>query len=426
MHLFIHNTGGVFLTQFLTKVEQLESVNYQVLSHGSVVSPQGFQAGGFHCGIKRKRPDLGWIYSEVPAEAAGVYTTNQFQAAPLQVTQESLAVEQKLQSILVNSGVANSCTGDEGLQKAYDMRSIFSKHFSIPEHYTSIVSTGLIGTQIPMEKVTKGIHQIPFDVQDAEQFGRAILTTDTFIKHIAIEMNIDGQKVTIGGSAKGSGMIHPNMATMLGFLTTDAKVEQNDLSAAIHEITKSTFNMITVDGDTSTNDMVLAMANGMAANNPLTKDHPQWHVFKEGLEIVSKSLSKMIARDGEGATKLIEAEVKGASSEEAAQKISKTIVGSNLVKSAVFGNDANWGRIVNAIGYSGETIKLEKLNVYLGTITVVENGFPVSFNEEDAITYLNQENIQIIVDLNQENSSATAWGCDLTYDYVKINGSYRT
>ncbi|WP_027445729.1 bifunctional ornithine acetyltransferase/N-acetylglutamate synthase [Pontibacillus marinus] len=414
------------MKSFVTEVDLLETEDYKVISDGSVISPQGFQAGGFHCGIKRKRPDLGWIYSEVPADAAGVYTTNQFQAAPLKVTQESLAIEQKLQSILVNSGVANSCTGEEGLQKAYNMRASFAQHFSLPEHYTAVVSTGLIGTQIPMEKVKQGINQIPFHVQEAEQFGRSILTTDTFIKHIAIELNIDGQKVIIGGAAKGSGMVHPNMATMLGFLTTDAKVDQDDLSDALSEITQSTFNMITVDGDTSTNDMVLAMANGMAENNPLTKDHPEWQVFKQGLKIVCESLSKMIARDGEGATKLIEVEVKGASTNEAAQKISKTIVGSNLVKSAVFGNDANWGRIVNALGYAGEPIQLEKINVYLGNITVIENGNPVSFNEEDALSYLNQENVQIIVDLNQGDSDATAWGCDLTYDYVKINAAYRT
>ncbi|WP_236561216.1 bifunctional ornithine acetyltransferase/N-acetylglutamate synthase [Pontibacillus sp. HMF3514] len=414
------------MTDFVTEVDLLETEDYKVISDGSVISPQGIQAGGFHCGIKRKRPDLGWIYSEVPAEAAGVYTTNQFQAAPLKVTQESLDVEQKLQSILVNSGVANSCTGEEGLQNAYNMRAFFAQHFSLPEHYTAVVSTGLIGTQIPMEKVKQGINQIPFHVQEAEQFGRSILTTDTFIKHIAIELNIDGQKVIIGGAAKGSGMVHPNMATMLSFITTDAKVDQDDLSAALREITQSTFNMITVDGDTSTNDMVLAMANGMAENKTLTKDHPEWDVFKQGLNIICESLSKMIARDGEGATKLIEVEVQGASTHEAAQKISKTIVGSNLVKSAVFGNDANWGRIVNALGYTGEPIQLEKLNVYLGSITVIENGSPVLFNEEDAITYLNQENIQIFVDLKQGESQATAWGCDLTYDYVKINAAYRT
>jgi len=239
-------------------------------------------------------------------------------------------------------------------------------------------------------------------------------------------LNIDGQKVTIGGAAKGSGMVHPNMATMLGFLTTDAKVEQRDLSDALKDITQNTFNMVTVDGDTSTNDMVLAMANGLAKNKPLTKEHPEWDVFKEGLEFVCKALSKMIARDGEGATKLIEAEVKGASNQESAQVISKTIVGSSLVKSAVFGSDANWGRIVNALGYSGELINLEKLNVMLGNIIVIENGHPVPFNEEDAITYLNQDTIRITVDINQGDSRATAWGCDLTYDYVKINASYRT
>lgn len=407
-----------------SSVDQEENIH--VISNGDVTSPKGFKAGGLHCGIKYKRPDLGWIYSETPAVAAGVYTTNAFKAAPLVVTQESIAVEHRLQSILVNSGSANSCTGEQGLANAYAMRHAFADHISVPEHYVAVVSTGLIGEQLPMEKIKDGIGQISLNHIETDQFEKAILTTDTSTKHIAVQLKIDGKIVTIGGAAKGSGMIHPNMATMLGFVTTDAAIHQKDLLQALKKITNKTFNMITVDGDTSTNDMVLVLANGLAENESLSKEHPQWDMFVEGLTHVCQTLAKKIARDGEGATKLIEVKVKGASDDQSAQVIGKAIVGSNLVKTAVYGADPNWGRIVNAVGYSGEPINTMKINVTLGIITVVEEGLPVPFNEEEAIAYLKQENIEILVECGIGNGEATAWGCDLTYDYVKINASYRT
>lgn len=405
---------------------ELHSIKH--IPSGGVTTPKGFHAGGLHCGLKRKRNDLGWIYSEIPAVAAGVYTTNLFQAAPLLVTKESIAVEQKLQAILVNSGNANACTGEIGMNNAYEMRNAFSNQIGIKDHYTAVVSTGVIGEQLPMDKIINGITSAKEILLEdtVENFQQAILTTDTCMKHLAIQFEIDGQLISIGGAAKGSGMIHPNMATMLGFITTDAVIDQESLLGALRNVTNQTFNMITVDGDTSTNDMVLVLANGMAENTSLSPAHPEWGKFLAGLELVSGELAKMIARDGEGATKLIEVQVHGAPDVSCAQAISKTIISSNLVKTAIYGADANWGRIVCAIGYSKQDIDPTKLSVSLGNIPVVINGLPKAFDEEEAKEYLLQENILIHVDLNQGSAAATAWGCDLTYDYVKINASYRT
>jgi glutamate N-acetyltransferase/amino-acid N-acetyltransferase len=402
--------------------------NVKVLKEGNITTPKGFQAGGLHCGLKRKRPDLGWIYSEVPAAAAGVYTTNLFQAAPLAVTQESIAVENKLQGILVNSGNANACTGEQGLQDAYEMRKLFSALMDIQEHYAAVVSTGVIGEHLPMQKLKAGIAAISEQRLKAEvdQFERAILTTDTSTKHVGVQLEINGKIVSIGGAAKGSGMIHPNMATMLAFITTDADIAQEELWAALKEVTNKTFNMITVDGDTSTNDMVLVLANGLAQNQQLTKGHKDWQLFVEGLELVSQELAKQIARDGEGATKLVEVHVEGALNDESAQAVGKSIIGSSLVKTAIFGTDPNWGRIVCAIGYSGELLDPNQVKVSIGPITVVDNGLPVAFDEAEAKGYLEQENVHIFVQLNQGLGKAVCWGCDLSYDYVRINASYRT
>lgn len=399
---------------------------FHVLADGHVTSPKGFKAGGLHCGLKRKRPDLGWIFSEVPGAAAGVYTTNLFQAAPLLVTKESIAQKHQLQSIVINSGNANACTGEEGMANAYEMRKLTAEQFGIPEHLTAVASTGVIGEQLPMDTLTQGLKQMSLNDVDVDLFEKAILTTDTCVKHIAVQVVIDQKVVTIGGAAKGSGMIHPNMATMLSFITTDTLVEQEDLLAALKQVTNKTFNMITVDGDTSTNDMVLTLANGLAGNKVLNKNHEQWAIFIDAFQYVSETLAKMIARDGEGATKLIEVEVSGAETNEAAQVISKSVVGSNLVKTAVFGTDPNWGRIICAAGYSGTPIDTTNINVKLGTILVVHNGLPVSFSEIEAKKYLSQDVIHISIQLGDGDGQATAWGCDLTYDYVKINASYRT
>ncbi|QZT34720.1 bifunctional ornithine acetyltransferase/N-acetylglutamate synthase [Caldalkalibacillus thermarum TA2.A1] len=399
----------------------------QQVEHGSVTLAKGFQAGGLHCGLKRKRKDLGWIYSEQPAAAAAVYTTNAYQAAPLIVTRESIAVEQKIQGVVVNSGNANACTGQPGLADAYEMRRLMADQWGIEEHLVAVASTGVIGERLPMEKVRAGIAQSTrHEYQGVEHFEEAILTTDTRTKHFAVQLEVDGQVITIGGAAKGSGMIHPNMATMLAFITTDACVEQPFLLKALREVTDQTFNMITVDGDTSTNDMILVLANGKANHQPLTPAHPDWEMFKNGLAMVCRELAKQIARDGEGATRLIEVTVKGAPSEQAARGIAKAIIGSNLVKTAVYGKDPNWGRIVCAIGYSGETFNPEQVQVKIDPVTVVDQGLPVSFKEEDAQAALGEETVTIEVNLNMGEGTATAWGCDLTYDYIKINALYRT
>jgi glutamate N-acetyltransferase / amino-acid N-acetyltransferase len=410
------------------KLTQATSTNeIVIIEEGSVTLPKGYKAGGMHCGVKRKRPDLGYIVSEVPAITAGVYTTNIFQAAPLLVTQESIAKENKIQAIIVNSGNANACTGEQGLKDAFEMQKDFAGELGIQEHLVAVTSTGVIGELLPMDKVKSGIKQILNKENENEtNFMNAILTTDTCVKHIAVQMKIDGKTVSIGGASKGSGMIHPNMATMLGFVTTDANIDQEDLLAALRDVTNHTFNMITVDGDTSTNDMVLVMANGLAENNQLTQNHPEWNVFKQGLKIVCESLAKKIARDGEGATKLVEVQVNGAYSQNAASAVGKAIISSNLVKTAIYGTDPNWGRIVTAIGYSGVPVEPNAVKVSIGPFTVFENGLPSNFVEEEVKEYLESENVKLSVELNQGKYSATAWGCDLTYDYVKINASYRT
>ncbi|WP_035186401.1 bifunctional ornithine acetyltransferase/N-acetylglutamate synthase [Alteribacter aurantiacus] len=396
-------------------------------TQGGVTSPKGFKAGGVHCGIRRKKLDLGWLMSDVPATAGAVYTTNQFQAPPLKVTKESIFTDHKIQGILVNSGVANACTGEQGLIDAYEMRRSFAQKANMNPDHVAVASTGVIGVPLPLDKIINGLsHLHEEENEGAPRFQQAILTTDTCEKSVSVELLIDGKVVQIGGAAKGSGMIHPNMATMLAFLTTDADLDHSSLQKALKMTIDKTFNMITVDGDSSTNDMVLVMANGKAKTNLINEAHPQWNEFCLSLQLVCEYLAKAIAKDGEGATKLIEVSVSGASDTEAAKKVGKAIISSNLVKTAVFGSDPNWGRIVCAIGYSEQPIVPEKVNVSLGSIPVVKQGLPLEFDEEKGKAYLNEKTIEIHVDLGQGSGEAKAWGCDLTYDYVKINASYRT
>ncbi|MEW9667774.1 bifunctional glutamate N-acetyltransferase/amino-acid acetyltransferase ArgJ [Ammoniphilus sp. 3BR4] len=395
---------------------------------GNIATPKGFRATGIYSGIKKvEKHDLGILLSEVPAQAAGVYTTNLFQAAPLVVAKESIEKGQ-LQAVIVNSGNANACTGDQGLEDARTMQKTVSKAFSILPELVGVASTGVIGEYLPMEKVVRGIEQLPDNLSDQSGplFSQAILTTDLVEKSICVELELDGTVVTLAGTAKGSGMIHPNMATMLAFISTDANVDQAFLQSALRKATDETFNMITVDGDTSTNDMVIVLANGMSGNNQVSSAHPQADDFYQALCYVMKELAKKIARDGEGATKLLEVEVTGAPTEEIARKVSKTVISSNLVKTAIYGADANWGRILCAVGYSGADIKPELVDVFLGSIQVVQASFPVPFSEDDARDYLLKENVKILVDLHDGEAKATAWGCDLTYDYIRINASYRT
>ncbi|PZX05918.1 glutamate N-acetyltransferase [Psychrobacillus insolitus] len=398
------------------------------ISLKNIASPKGFKATGIHCGLKHKKKDLALLFSEVPASVAGVFTTNAIKAAPLLITKDVVYQTGKIQAIIVNSGNANACTGKQGMADAYTMQKLTAEKLGIARNLVGVASTGVIGEMMKMDPIITGIQQLePIDeLEGAIGFSQSIMTTDTVTKNTAYKTMIDGKEVIIAGTAKGSGMIEPNMATMLGFITTDANIESKYLQSALKSITDITFNSITVDGDTSTNDMVIVMANGMAENNTLTPDHPEWENFVKTLHAVSQDLAKMIAKDGEGATKLIEVEVKGAISDVEARKIAKTVVGSPLVKTAVFGNDANWGRIIAAVGYSGATLDPYAITIHLGSTKVVENGEPVSFSEEDLIVYLKQPEVKIFVDIHQGAGHGLAWGCDLTYDYVQINASYRS
>lgn len=398
------------------------------IDDGSIITPAGFKVAGIHSGVKYKRNDLGMIYSEVPANAAAVYTLNAIQAAPIQVTKESIAEEGKLQAIIVNSGNANACTGEQGLKDAYDVRHIVAEHFGLAEHYVAVASTGVIGERLPVDQIIPSIKKLTPDTTDdsAMQFNESILTTDTVSKTTCYQAIIDGKTVTVAGSAKGSGMIQPNMATMLAFITTDANVDATSLNLALKEVTDKTFNCITVDGDTSTNDTVMVMASGMAENNGLHPEHDEWPVFVKLIQQTCEDLAKMIARDGEGATKLIQVDVTGAVDHQQAIKVAKSIVGSSLVKTAIFGKDVNWGRIIVAAGYSGAEINPETIDMSIGPILLLKNSQPVTYVEEEAVAYLNKDTIKIVVDLNNGTGTGTCWGCDLTYDYVRINASYKT
>ncbi len=398
------------------------------IEQGNIVTPQGFKTAGVHAGLRYAKKDLGIILSDIPASVAAVYTQSMIQAAPLEVTKQSIQEEGKVQGIIVNSACANACTGKQGLKDAYEMRDLAASKFELPSHYLAVASTGVIGEYMKMDKIKRGIELLePSSAdKDAIDFEQAILTTDTVTKNCAYSVEIDGVTVTMGGAAKGSGMIHPNMATMLGFITTDAAIESSDLQLALSAITDQTFNQITVDGDTSTNDMVLVLANGKAGNQALSPTHPEWDTFIQLLKQTSESLAKQIAKDGEGATKLIECNVFGMGTKRAAQIIAKTIIGSNLVKTAAYGADANWGRIIAAMGRSGIDFNPQQVTIAFGDLVVLEDGEPVDFSEETAKAYLEQDLLVINVTLKEGSETGTAWGCDLTYDYVKINASYRS
>lgn len=402
---------------------------YEILEDGTIATPRGFKAGGLHCGLKKtSRYDLGAILCEVPAQAAGVYTTNAFKAAPLGVTQDSIGREGKLQAMVVNSGNANACTGQQGEADARSMRQAAAEAFGLPEHYVGVTSTGVIGELMPMGKIHAGLKQLPEQVMEngADDFNQAILTTDLVQKTACVRVLIEGRPVTIAGAAKGSGMIHPNMATMLGFMTTDAVLASQDLEQLLRQVTDATFNMITVDGDTSTNDMVVAMASGLAGHAPLHPEHADWPAFAAAFQYVAQQLAKAIARDGEGATKLIEVTIRHAADKAAARAFAKTVIGSSLVKSACFGADANWGRIIAALGRAGYPVQTEHIDIHIGEILMLKDSAPVRFDEEEAADYLKCNQVGITVDLRMGEAEAVAWGCDLTYEYVRINAAYRT
>lgn len=396
---------------------------------GGITAPQGFLAQGVCAQIKNHtKKDIGLIYSKVSCSAAGVFTTNKVRAACIDLSSSHLSNGQA-QAIIVNSGNANACTGLQGLVDAQLMAEYCSGLLNIPPGDVVVASTGVIGVQLPINKITKGIQEVCYSLSDhgSAAVAEAIMTTDLVAKEIAVEIVLQGVPVRIAGIAKGSGMIHPNMATMLAFITTDAAVSAPCLKQLIKESTDISYNMISVDRDTSTNDMAIILANGQAGH-PLIKDpgSEDYKLFKEGLDFVNTTLAKMIARDGEGATHLIEIKVINADDEKTARMIGRSISSSNLTKAAVFGSDANWGRILAAAGYSGAQFDPNSVDIYLGEEKVAQDGMGLQFNEARAKEALEKDTVEIIVDLKAGPYQATAWGCDLTYDYVRINADYRS
>lgn len=390
----------------------------------------GFMASGVAADINGKgnsKKDVALIFSQVPALSAGVFTLNTVKAAPILVTQEVLKNE-TLQAVVINSRNANACTGEQGMNDAKEMCLLTAQALGIEKEKVAVSSTGVIGVFLPMERIEKGIASAATALSSAggSDAAAAIMTTDTFPKQVAIQIELGGSVITIGGISKGSGMVHPNMATILGFITTDAKISLNALQAALKKGNEKSFNMISVDGDTSTNDMLLIMANGLKGNPEIHIDTPEFEEFALALEYVLVFLAKEIARDGEGATKLLEVQIIGAVSEMDAQIAARTVCSSMLVKAAIFGRDANWGRILCALGYSGAYFDPSKVNLYIGDVQVMEKGTPLMFDEEAALKVLSQNEVVIVGDLQSGNGTATSWGCDLSYEYVKINGAYRT
>ncbi len=402
-----------------------------------VTGPKGFQAAGVHCGVKKMKKDLSLIYSTAPALAAGVFTLSRVQAAPVIVDKLQLKKSSTCRAVLINSGNANACTGERGFNDAWSMVKAAAHALNINEQEVLVSSTGVIGQYLPIDKIESGVLDAAtlLSTEGHTSAAEAIMTTDTFVKELAVRVNLDGVDVTIGGMAKGSGMIAPNMATMLAFLTTDANITEELLQHSLKQAVDRSFNRITVDGDTSTNDMVLMLANGMAyATDGKTNGHgkltsaadPRYFRFYEALEYLLVKLSKMIVLDGEGATKFVEIIVKEAVSEPAAVQAAKAIANSNLVKTAINGEDANWGRILAAVGYSGIDFNPEDVEIFFGDVPILRKNYVIDFSEADAKQVLMKSEITITVNLHQGSSSATFWTCDLSKDYVAINANYRT
>jgi len=398
---------------------------------GGVCAAKGFTANGIHCGIRHNKTkrDLALIYSEVPAAAAAVYTANLVKGAPIAVTKAHIA-DGKAQAMLCNSGNANTCNFD-GVEVAEKMCQLLADEMGISANDVIVASTGVIGQRLSVEPIAKGIPELVKGLGDhSDLAAEGIMTTDTKKKELAVSFEVDGVECKIGGICKGSGMIHPNLATMLVFITTDCAISAEMLNKALKSDVQNTFNMVSVDGDTSTNDTVAVMANGMAGNPEITAEGPAFDAFMQALNTITVYLCRAIAGDGEGATKLLECQVTGAKTEAIAKTVAKSVICSSLTKAAMFGADANWGRILCAIGYSGADVDVEKVDVSFhsskGTIQVCKDGAGVEFSEEQAKEILLENEIDIVIALNDGEGSATAWGCDLTYDYVKINGDYRT
>lgn len=402
---------------------------------GGVTAAQGFEAAGVASGIRKHgRLDMAIVYSKKPCVAAGTFTTNVVKAAPVKWDQKIVKESEYAQAIVVNSGIANACTGAEGYGYCEETAQKVSDVLGIPADAVLVGSTGIIGMQLPMERIKAGVDQLAEAKEDTLEAGtsaaKAIMTTDTCKKEIAVQIIIDGKTVTIGGMAKGSGMIHPNMCTMLSFITTDAAISKSALQKALSDDVEDTYNMISVDGDTSTNDTVLLLANGMAGNKEIATGTKEYEIFSEALHEVNEYLAKQMAGDGEGATALFEVNVIGATTKQQAKVLSKSIACSNLVKTAIAGHDANWGRIICAMGYSGAQFDPEKVDLFFeseaGKIQIVENGVGTNFDEDRATEILSKEVVIATADIKMGTEKATAWGCDLTHGYIEINADYRS
>ncbi len=402
---------------------------------GGVTAAKGFRAASAAAGIKYQgRTDMAMIYSGKPCAAAGTFTTNVVKAAPVKWDQEIVYHHPGAQVIVCNSGIANACTGEEGYRCCRETAKAAAEALKVPEDSVLVASTGVIGMQLPIEKLQTGVKKMASELDGSLEAGslaaKAIMTTDTVEKEAAVQVEIGGKTVTVGGMCKGSGMIHPNMCTMLSFVTTDVNITGELLQEALGQDVRDTYNMVSVDGDTSTNDTVLLLANGLAENPQITEKNEDYEIFCRALNYVNTTLAKKIAGDGEGATALFEVKIIGAESKEQAVTLSKSVVSSSLTKAAIYGHDANWGRILCAMGYSGAQFDPEKVDLYFesraGKIKIIENGVSTGYSEEEAAKILSENEVTAIADVKMGEYDATAWGCDLTYDYVKINADYRS
>ena len=402
---------------------------------GGVTAAKGYEAASTAAGIKyQNRTDMAMIYSQVPCVAAGTFTTNVVKSAPVKWDQQVVKSGAKVQAVIVNSGIANACTGSEGFGYCKDTADAAAAALGISADGVLVGSTGVIGKQIPIEKLTAGVAELAkkkqATLESGQEAAKAIMTTDTKEKELAVEIEVAGKTVTIGGMAKGSGMIHPNMCTMLAFITTDAVISKETLQKALSEDVDDTYNMISVDGDTSTNDTVLLLANGMAENEEIIYGSEAYETFTEALHVINEYLAKKIAGDGEGATALFEVKAVGCESKEQAKILAKSIVCSNLTKTAIAGHDANWGRILCAMGYSGAQFNPERVDLFfesaVGKIQIIENGTAVNYSEAEATKILSEPEVTAIADVKMGEETATAWGCDLTHGYIEINADYRS
>ena len=407
----------------------------ELLKEGGVTSPAGFKAASTAAGIKYQgRTDMAMVASDVPCVCAGTYTSNVVKAACVLWDKEITESGRPMQAVVVNSGIANACTGEEGFNACRKTAEAVTEALGIPADTVAVASTGVIGMQLPVDKLASGVKAMAPALSDTIEAGtaasKAIMTTDTVNKEIAVTFEAGGKKITLGGMSKGSGMIHPNMCTMLGFLTTDLSIEKSLLQEALSAVIVDTFNMITVDGDTSTNDTLLIMANGLAGNETITSKGADYDEFYKALLYVCTYLAKRMASDGEGATKLFECKVVNAKSKEDARTLSKAVVGSNLSKAAIFGCDANFGRFLCAMGYSGAKFDQTDVELFFvsdaGKLQVFDHGVPLNFDEDLAVKIMKEKEVTVLVDMHEGSEEATAWGCDLTYDYVKINADYRS